>query len=66
VSDDGVGFNPVAATTGFGLTGMRERVGLGGRPTVTARQTGTTVRAVLPLSELDEAVVQRVSHQIGA
>jgi len=28
VSDDGVGFDPEAATTGFGLAGMRERVAL--------------------------------------
>ena len=67
VSDDGVGFDPGAATTGFGLTGMRERVGLsGGQLTLTAGDPGTIVRATLPLSVVDEPVVERVSHQIGA
>jgi signal transduction histidine kinase len=46
---------------------MRERVELsGGRVTVTPSSAGTTVRAFLPLSELDEPVVQGVSHEIGA
>lgn len=67
VTDDGKGFDPVASTSGFGLAGMRERVQLGGgQLTVTPGPSGTTVRAVLPLSELDEAVVEGVSHQIGA
>ncbi len=67
VADDGKGFDPETATSGFGLAGMRERVALsGGRLTVTPSAEGTTVRAVLPLSELDESVVQGVAHQIGA
>jgi signal transduction histidine kinase len=67
ISDDGSGFDPAATTSGFGLAGMRERVQLGGgRLTVTPGDRGTTVRAELPLSELDEAVVQGVAHQIGA
>lgn len=67
VSDDGGGFDPLAATTGFGLAGMRERVQLGGgQLTVTPGAGGTTVRAELPLSELDQAVVEGVAHQIGA
>lgn len=67
MTDDGKGFDPVASTSGFGLAGMRERVQLGGgQLTVTPGPSGTTVRAVLPLSELDEAVVEGVSHQIGA
>ena len=67
VTDDGVGFDPALATSGFGLAGMRERVGLsGGRLSVTASDTGTRVRAELALSELDEAVVEGVSHEIGA
>ena len=46
---------------------MRERVQLGGgQLTVTSGARGTTVRAELPLSELDEAVVEGVAHQIGA
>jgi len=67
VADDGSGFDAGSATSGFGLAGMRERVGLsGGQLTVAPSPSGTTVRAVIPLSELDEAVVQRVSDQIGA
>src|SRR4051794_35643341 len=50
VADDGDGFDPAAATGGFGLAGMRERVELsGGRLDVTAGPQGTTVRAVVPL-----------------
>jgi signal transduction histidine kinase len=50
VGDDGEGFDPAAATSGFGLAGMRERVELsGGHLDVTAGPTGTTVRAVMPL-----------------
>jgi signal transduction histidine kinase len=67
VSDDGTGFDPEDVTSGFGLAGMRERVQLsGGQLTVAPGSPGTTVRAVLALSELDEAVVEGVSHQIGA
>jgi len=51
VSDDGVGFDPTAATTGFGLLGMRERVELaGGSLEVnSAPGAGTMVRAVIPV-----------------
>lgn len=67
VADDGKGFDPDAEASGFGLAGMRERVELsGGALTLTATPAGTTVRAVLPLSELDEAVVEGVAHQVGA
>ena len=67
VSDDGVGFDPDAATSGFGLAGMRERVALsGGQLMVTVGDPGTTVCATIPLSELDEPVIDRVSDQIGA
>ena len=67
VSDDGAGFDPALATSGFGVAGMRERVGLsGGRLSVTPSDPGTRVRAELPLSELDEPVVEGVSHEIGA
>jgi signal transduction histidine kinase len=67
ICDDGSGFDPAATTSGFGLAGMRERVQLGGgQLTVTSGADGTTVRAELPLSELDEAVVEGVAHQIGA
>jgi len=67
VADDGRGFAQDGATSGFGLAGMRERVHLsGGQLAVTPGPSGTTVRAVIPLSELDEAVIQGVAHQIGA
>jgi signal transduction histidine kinase len=51
VRDDGVGFDPSDQRGhGFGLTGMRERIGLaGGRIEVeSAPGTGTRLRAVLP------------------
>jgi signal transduction histidine kinase len=67
IADDGTGFDPAATTSGFGLAGMRERVQLsGGQLSVTPTANGTTVRAELPFSELDEAVIEGVSHQIGA
>lgn len=45
VADDGTGFDPAAATTGFGLRGMRNRVErLGGTLTVESGPNGTTVR----------------------
>jgi signal transduction histidine kinase len=67
VSDDGTGFDSTAATRGFGLAGVRERVALsGGELDITPGPSGTTVRAVLPLSELDEPVVEGVADQIGA
>ena len=50
VRDDGAGFDPTAATRGFGLMGMRERTELlGGTLRVTsAPGEGTTVVAALP------------------
>jgi signal transduction histidine kinase len=49
VSDDGRGFDPEAPTVGFGLGGMRERVGLlGGELAVESSPAGTHVAAVLP------------------
>jgi signal transduction histidine kinase len=67
ISDDGGGFDPAATTNGFGLAGMRERVQLsGGQLSVTPGPAGTTVRAELPLSALDEPVVEGVSHEVGA
>jgi signal transduction histidine kinase len=51
IDDDGRGFDPGVATTGFGLAGMRERVELiGGQIVITATPSGTRVRAVMPLS----------------
>ena len=67
IADDGRGFDPGAAPSGFGLAGMRERVELsGGQLAVDSTPSGTAVRAVLPLSRPDEPVVERVAHEIGA
>ncbi|MGH2894658.1 MAG: sensor histidine kinase [Solirubrobacteraceae bacterium] len=51
VRDDGSGFDPNSATTGFGLAGMRERVELlGGELNVASViGEGTTVSAILPV-----------------
>lgn len=51
VRDDGAGFDPKAHSTGFGMTGMRDRVAdLDGRLAIrSAVSRGTTVRVVLPL-----------------
>src|SRR3954449_6074529 len=53
VKDDGRGFDPIDATSGFGLMGMRERVALvhGTFEVDSIRDAGTTLRAVLPISE---------------
>lgn len=49
VADDGEGFDVEARTTGFGLSGMRERVYLaGGSLEVQSGEAGTTVWARLP------------------
>ena len=49
VTDDGCGFDPAAATGGFGLRGMRERVQLaGGTMTIDSSARGSVVRARLP------------------
>jgi two-component system, NarL family, sensor histidine kinase DevS len=50
VADDGVGFDTAAATDGFGLIGMRERVTLAGGTLElkSAAGSGTTISAVLP------------------
>jgi two-component system, NarL family, sensor histidine kinase UhpB len=47
ISDDGVGFLPAAVTSGFGLTGIRERVAaLGGSYAITTHPGGGTRIAV--------------------
>lgn len=49
VADDGRGFDPSDTRTGFGLTGMRERVALlGGELEITSSDAGTTITALLP------------------
>ncbi|MGA7396679.1 MAG: GAF domain-containing sensor histidine kinase [Solirubrobacterales bacterium] len=49
VADDGRGFDPAAATRGFGLVGMRERVTLaGGQLEIRSESGGSVVEASLP------------------
>jgi signal transduction histidine kinase len=49
VRDDGRGFDADAPSSGFGLTGMRERVALaGGHLEITSSSAGTTIAAALP------------------
>ncbi|HEY2769881.1 MAG TPA: GAF domain-containing sensor histidine kinase [Solirubrobacteraceae bacterium] len=49
VRDDGVGFDPRHASDGFGVAGMRERIGLaGGRFSISSSEAGTVVHALLP------------------
>ncbi len=50
VQDDGKGFDPEAASQGFGLEGMRERVSLaGGTLSISPSEPGTLVSARLPI-----------------
>jgi len=49
IADDGTGFDPATAHTGFGVEGMRERLALvNGRLDVDSSAAGTTVRATIP------------------
>ncbi|MGZ4187619.1 MAG: GAF domain-containing protein [Solirubrobacteraceae bacterium] len=51
VRDDGVGFDPDAQTSGFGLSAMRERVYLAqGTIEVQSGDTGTAIQVCLPMS----------------
>jgi signal transduction histidine kinase len=50
VQDDGAGFDPEAATAGFGLVGMRERIRLaGGELQIESARGGTLIHADLPV-----------------
>ena len=54
VVDDGVGFDQEASHTGFGLTGMRERVNLaGGELEISSEAPGTTLSARFPIRRMD-------------
>jgi signal transduction histidine kinase len=55
VRDDGGGFDPGAATDGFGLTGIRERLELlGGEPAIdSAPGRGSTIIARVPSQRRD-------------
>jgi signal transduction histidine kinase len=49
VQDDGAGFDADRSRDGFGLAGMRERVGLaGGTLSIDSGEQGTLLRACLP------------------
>ena len=51
VQDDGVGFDIAQQTAGYGLAGMRERVGLAhGMLTAESGDAGTTVVARFPVA----------------
>jgi signal transduction histidine kinase len=69
VGDDGAGFDPEAATRGFGLLGMRERVELvDGRVYIESRPgSGTVVQAELPAIHrpTDESVSDLPSPQVA-
>ncbi len=53
VVDDGKGFDPAAASGGFGLTGLRDRIALvGGSVTVDGTPGATTLTARLPLADV--------------
>jgi signal transduction histidine kinase len=54
VRDDGRGFNPKQVDHGFGLVGMRERVGLvrGTLEVQSQPGQGTTIRARIPISRV--------------
>ncbi|MGE5283140.1 MAG: GAF domain-containing protein [Chloroflexota bacterium] len=57
IADEGRGFDPEAATEGFGLAGMRERLGLvgGTLKLESAPGRGTTILAYLPAEHREQA-----------
>jgi signal transduction histidine kinase len=56
VQDDGSGFDPKAASHGFGLAGMQERVNLaGGTLSIESSEHGTLLRARLPARHRNQA-----------
>ena len=67
IADDGRGYDPDATAPGFGLAGMRERVELlGGELTLMPSPSGTTVRAVLVPSAVDESVMEGAARGLSA
>ncbi|HTU98816.1 MAG TPA: GAF domain-containing sensor histidine kinase, partial [Solirubrobacteraceae bacterium] len=68
VSDNGSGFDPNAATAGFGLAGMRERVELlhGELSIVSAPGEGTTVSATLPVTRRQPVPAQTPPPSIAS
>jgi two-component system, NarL family, sensor histidine kinase DevS len=56
VGDDGSGFDVEQPSSGFGLTGMRERISLaGGRLEIKTSPAGTTILASLPCGDSSSA-----------
>jgi signal transduction histidine kinase len=52
IRDNGRGFDPDMPVSGFGLTGMRERIQLaGGRLEISSSSSGTTIEAIFPASQ---------------
>lgn len=67
VRDDGHGFDASSRTAGFGLAGMRERVGLaGGRLVIDSGEEGTCVQARLPILPVEAAVVSLRNEQAAS
>jgi signal transduction histidine kinase len=62
VRDDGRGFDPQAATAGFGLLGMRERLALvgGALELESAPGSGTVLRAAIPVKR-PGAIADRIA-----
>jgi signal transduction histidine kinase len=67
VRDDGSGFDPTAAASGFGLAGMRERTELlkGEISVESAPGEGTTVRVVLPVTRRPAPESRRLTVRGG-
>jgi signal transduction histidine kinase len=66
VADEGRGFDPAARSDGFGLIGMRERVGLAGG-TLELESVpggGTRIVACLPATHREESD-ERASHEVA-
>jgi signal transduction histidine kinase len=67
IQDDGVGFDPAAQTSGFGVVGMRERVYLtDGTLEVQSNERGTTVRARLPVKPCVPTAMPSVADQAAS
>jgi signal transduction histidine kinase len=63
IQDDGCGFDPETTRPGFGLEGMRERVGLaGGTLSISTSEHGTLLRACMPAN----ATVGATAHLLAA
>ena len=66
VDDDGVGFDTDHQTAGFGMAGMRERIGLArGTLSTDSSDTGTIVLATIPLGSLGSLGSLAPAMQVG-